>query len=152
MVGAVCRHRCKRPAQLRYHPERRPSTIWTGLQRCLRPDDRQDHAAQARGCYDCRSWANCRASTQARAPCRGAKGYGDRAPDRDTTARCVTPSSFMWVIVMLTFAVVGVSAVRRFEGQVLILYHNTTMQPNYQAMLHCGVRLTFPSFTCSSVS
>jgi len=29
-------------------------------------------------------------------------------------------------------------AVRRFEGQVLILYHNTTMQPNYQAMLHCG--------------
>jgi GTPase len=33
-------------------------------------------------------------------------------------------------------------AVRRFEGQVLILYHNTTMQPNYQAMLHCGVCLT----------
>ncbi|THH17867.1 hypothetical protein EW146_g3026 [Bondarzewia mesenterica] len=29
-------------------------------------------------------------------------------------------------------------AVRRFEGQVLILYHNTTMQRNYQAMLHCG--------------
>ncbi|ETW80474.1 hypothetical protein HETIRDRAFT_33342 [Heterobasidion irregulare TC 32-1] len=29
-------------------------------------------------------------------------------------------------------------AVRRFEGQVLILYHNTTMQTNYQAMLHCG--------------
>ncbi|KAI9442243.1 GTP-binding protein 1 [Lactarius indigo] len=29
-------------------------------------------------------------------------------------------------------------AVRKFEGQVLILYHNTTMQPNYQAMLHCG--------------
>jgi len=29
-------------------------------------------------------------------------------------------------------------AVRRFEGQVLILYHNTTMQKNYQAMLHCG--------------
>ncbi|KAI0319165.1 P-loop containing nucleoside triphosphate hydrolase protein [Amylostereum chailletii] len=28
--------------------------------------------------------------------------------------------------------------IRRFEGQVLILYHNTTMQPNYQAMLHCG--------------
>ena len=30
-------------------------------------------------------------------------------------------------------------AVKRFEGQVLILYHNTTMQVNYQAMLHCGV-------------
>ncbi|KAL4254993.1 TRAFAC class translation factor GTPase superfamily protein [Abortiporus biennis] len=29
-------------------------------------------------------------------------------------------------------------AVRQFEGQVLILYHNTTMQRNYQAMLHCG--------------
>ncbi|KAI0063582.1 GTP-binding protein 1 [Artomyces pyxidatus] len=29
-------------------------------------------------------------------------------------------------------------AVRQFEGQVLILYHNTTLQPNYQAMLHCG--------------
>ncbi|KAI6032901.1 P-loop containing nucleoside triphosphate hydrolase protein [Pisolithus orientalis] len=29
-------------------------------------------------------------------------------------------------------------ATRRFEGQVLVLYHNTTMQPNYQAMLHCG--------------
>ncbi|PCH43758.1 GTP-binding protein 1 [Wolfiporia cocos MD-104 SS10] len=29
-------------------------------------------------------------------------------------------------------------AVRRFEGQVLILYHNTTLQQNYQAMLHCG--------------
>lgn len=28
--------------------------------------------------------------------------------------------------------------VLRFEGQVLILYHNTTMQKNYQAMLHCG--------------
>jgi len=38
---------------------------------------------------------------------------------------------------------IGVSAVRRFEGQVLILYHNTTMQPNYQAMLHCGVRSSF---------
>ncbi|KAG1716401.1 hypothetical protein ID866_753 [Astraeus odoratus] len=31
-------------------------------------------------------------------------------------------------------------ATRKFEGQVLILYHNTTMQPNYQAMLHSGVR------------
>ncbi|KAF8658288.1 hypothetical protein AX16_002061 [Volvariella volvacea WC 439] len=30
------------------------------------------------------------------------------------------------------------AAIRRFEGQVLILYHNTTMQQNYQAMLHCG--------------
>ncbi|KAF9452399.1 P-loop containing nucleoside triphosphate hydrolase protein [Macrolepiota fuliginosa MF-IS2] len=29
-------------------------------------------------------------------------------------------------------------AVSRFEGQVLILYHNTTLQRNYQAMLHCG--------------
>ncbi|PIL36211.1 hypothetical protein GSI_01872 [Ganoderma sinense ZZ0214-1] len=29
-------------------------------------------------------------------------------------------------------------AVRQFEGQVLILYHNTTLQRNYQAMLHCG--------------
>ncbi|TFK54207.1 GTP-binding protein 1 [Heliocybe sulcata] len=29
-------------------------------------------------------------------------------------------------------------AIRRFEGQVLILYHNTTLQKNYQAMLHCG--------------
>ncbi|EMD37913.1 hypothetical protein CERSUDRAFT_114562 [Gelatoporia subvermispora B] len=29
-------------------------------------------------------------------------------------------------------------AVRQFEGQVLILYHNTTLQQNYQAMLHCG--------------
>ncbi|KAJ7681626.1 GTP-binding protein 1 [Mycena olivaceomarginata] len=27
-----------------------------------------------------------------------------------------------------------------FEGQVLILYHNTTLQKNYQAMLHGGVR------------
>ncbi|PPQ98634.1 hypothetical protein CVT24_003967 [Panaeolus cyanescens] len=29
-------------------------------------------------------------------------------------------------------------AIRRFEGQVLILYHNTTLQKHYQAMLHCG--------------
>ncbi|KAI0745724.1 P-loop containing nucleoside triphosphate hydrolase protein [Earliella scabrosa] len=29
-------------------------------------------------------------------------------------------------------------AIRQFEGQVLILYHNTTLQRNYQAMLHCG--------------
>jgi len=29
-------------------------------------------------------------------------------------------------------------AARRFHGQVLILYHNTTMQIGYQAMLHCG--------------
>lgn len=29
-------------------------------------------------------------------------------------------------------------AVLQFEGQVLILYHNTTLQKNYQAMLHCG--------------
>ncbi|KIL66188.1 hypothetical protein M378DRAFT_186026 [Amanita muscaria Koide BX008] len=27
---------------------------------------------------------------------------------------------------------------RKFEGQVLVLYHNTTLQKNYQAMLHCG--------------
>lgn len=29
-------------------------------------------------------------------------------------------------------------AVRRFEGQVLILYHNTLIAPRYQAMLHVG--------------
>lgn len=29
-------------------------------------------------------------------------------------------------------------ATRIFEGQVLILYHNSTIQPNYQAMLHVG--------------
>ncbi|KAL5528302.1 hypothetical protein ACEPAF_7438 [Sanghuangporus sanghuang] len=29
-------------------------------------------------------------------------------------------------------------AIRQFKGQVLILYHNTTMQKGYQAMLHCG--------------
>ncbi|KAG8932843.1 hypothetical protein FRC02_000454 [Tulasnella sp. 418] len=29
-------------------------------------------------------------------------------------------------------------AVRRFEGQVLILYHNSTLQRGYQAMLHAG--------------
>ncbi|KAI0092948.1 GTP-binding protein 1 [Irpex rosettiformis] len=29
-------------------------------------------------------------------------------------------------------------AIRQFEGTVLILYHNTTLQKNYQAMLHCG--------------
>lgn len=57
----------------------------------------------------------------------------------------------MRVDMMLTF-VAGVSAVRRFEGQVLILYHNTTMQPNYQAMLHCGVRFVRPFFPRSSVN
>ena len=30
------------------------------------------------------------------------------------------------------------TAVRRFEGQVLVLYHNTTISKSYQAMLHCG--------------
>lgn len=44
------------------------------------------------------------------------------------------------------------SAVRRFEGQVLILYHNTTMQPNYQAMLHCGVRFVCPFLPATDVS
>ncbi|EJD03134.1 GTP-binding protein 1 [Fomitiporia mediterranea MF3/22] len=29
-------------------------------------------------------------------------------------------------------------AIRQFKGQVLILYHNTTLQKGYQAMLHCG--------------
>ncbi|KDQ21443.1 hypothetical protein BOTBODRAFT_25887 [Botryobasidium botryosum FD-172 SS1] len=29
-------------------------------------------------------------------------------------------------------------AIHVFEGQVLILYHNTTLQRGYQAMLHCG--------------
>ncbi|KAA1121243.1 hypothetical protein PGTUg99_028130 [Puccinia graminis f. sp. tritici] len=29
-------------------------------------------------------------------------------------------------------------ATKVFEGQVLILYHNSTIQPNYQAMLHVG--------------
>ncbi|CED85473.1 GTP-binding protein GP-1 [Phaffia rhodozyma] len=29
-------------------------------------------------------------------------------------------------------------AVRRFEGQILVLYHNTTIQPRYQAVMHCG--------------
>ncbi|EIM83013.1 P-loop containing nucleoside triphosphate hydrolase protein [Stereum hirsutum FP-91666 SS1] len=27
---------------------------------------------------------------------------------------------------------------RQFEGTILVLYHNSTLQPNYQAMLHCG--------------
>ena len=29
-------------------------------------------------------------------------------------------------------------AIRRFEGQVLILYHNSLIAPRYQAMLHVG--------------
>lgn len=29
-------------------------------------------------------------------------------------------------------------AVTKFEGQVLILYHNTLIAPRYQAMLHIG--------------
>lgn len=29
-------------------------------------------------------------------------------------------------------------AVRRFEGQILVLYHNTTIAPKYQAVLHVG--------------
>lgn len=29
-------------------------------------------------------------------------------------------------------------AVRRFEGQVLVLYHNSLISPHYQAMCHLG--------------
>ena len=54
-----------------------------------------------------------------------------------------------YIMIWLYQHIVGRSAVRRFEGQVLILYHNTTMQPNYQAMLHCGVRYFFSICRCS---
>ena len=30
-------------------------------------------------------------------------------------------------------------ACREFEAEILILYHSTTIQPNYQAVVHCGV-------------
>ncbi|WVN86650.1 uncharacterized protein L203_101819 [Cryptococcus depauperatus CBS 7841] len=29
-------------------------------------------------------------------------------------------------------------AVKRFEGMVMVLHHSSTIQPNYQAMMHCG--------------
>jgi GTPase len=30
-------------------------------------------------------------------------------------------------------------ACREFEAEVLVLYHSTTICPNYQAVVHCGV-------------
>jgi GTPase len=30
------------------------------------------------------------------------------------------------------------TAVRRFEGMVMVLHHASTIQPRYQAMMHCG--------------
>ncbi|KAJ3817159.1 GTP-binding protein 1 [Lentinula raphanica] len=41
-------------------------------------------------------------------------------------------------MVMVAKSEVLPKATRQFQGQVLILYHNTTLQKNYQAMLHCG--------------
>jgi len=41
-------------------------------------------------------------------------------------------------MVLITRTETPPRTVRQFEGQVLILYHNTTLQRNYQAMLHCG--------------
>lgn len=29
-------------------------------------------------------------------------------------------------------------AVKRFEGNVMVLHHSSTIQPRYTAMLHCG--------------
>ena len=29
-------------------------------------------------------------------------------------------------------------AVKRFEGMVMVLHHASTIQPKYQAMMHCG--------------
>lgn len=48
------------------------------------------------------------------------------------------------------WADIGILAVKRFEGMVMVLHHSSTIQPNYQAMMHCGairVRLFFPSMT-----
>ncbi|KAF9474221.1 GTP-binding protein 1 [Pholiota conissans] len=41
-------------------------------------------------------------------------------------------------MVLVSKTDVAPRAIKQFEGQVLILYHNTTLQKNYQAMLHCG--------------
>ncbi|KAJ3937487.1 MAG: GTP-binding protein 1 [Lentinula lateritia] len=41
-------------------------------------------------------------------------------------------------MVMVSKSEILPKATRQFQGQVLILYHNTTLQKNYQAMLHCG--------------
>ncbi len=30
-------------------------------------------------------------------------------------------------------------ACREFEAEILVLYHSTTISPNYQAVVHCGV-------------
>ena len=42
------------------------------------------------------------------------------------------------------------AAVRRFEGMVMVLHHASTIQPRYQAMMHCGairvsLCVSFPS-------
>ncbi|KAM0752372.1 translation protein [Meredithblackwellia eburnea MCA 4105] len=41
-------------------------------------------------------------------------------------------------MVLLPKTDVPPSAVRKFEGQVLVLYHSSTLTQRYQAMLHCG--------------
>jgi hypothetical protein len=38
------------------------------------------------------------------------------------------------------------AAVRRFEGMVMVLHHASTIQPKYQAMMHCGaIRVSLPA-------
>ena len=96
LVGALCWHGRKRPAQLWHDPERRSGTLWPGLQRYLRTDYRQDHAAQTRRRHDSGGRANCCAGAQARAPCGGAQGDGDRASDGDTAARCAIAPSMIY--------------------------------------------------------
>lgn len=40
-------------------------------------------------------------------------------------------------------------AVKRFEGMVMVLHHSSTIQPNYQAMMHCGAIRVRPFFFLS---
>ncbi len=40
----------------------------------------------------------------------------------------------------------SLSAVKKFEGMVMVLHHASTIQPKYQAMMHCGaIRVCPPS-------
>ena len=42
-------------------------------------------------------------------------------------------------------------AVKRFEGMVMVLHHASTIQPKYQAMMHCGAIRVISAYSPSMI-
>jgi GTPase len=48
------------------------------------------------------------------------------------------PSPFITEITVKLPSISYGYVTREFEAEIIVLYHSTTIRPNYQAMIHCG--------------